>query len=752
MRGSRSDPRAEDTAEGVLWALTVDELRRLAKVFRQPPPNRKHDLVLAILSELGDGRLEVHYGRLGDLEKAAVAEAVHDPEGKHRADRFQAKYGGEPPGRSLPTYRNREEAGPLSLFFCGTDRIPADLKLRLLAFVPAPVEDRVKAEGEPPAVFDLEVSGWDRSTREYLRTTRGVPVVRRENERSALHDVVAVLRLVNAGKLTVGDTTRRPTAAAARAVASVLQGGDFYEENARGTEDRRIAGGKDPGRLEGVEAGRGSGAPATTEGGSESVAEGRNDTDSRSSLERRDRREPVGPIKAYAWPIIVQAGGLAKPLGTRLMLTKKGTELLGRPAVEAIRAAWDGWEVDSRFDEFLRIEAIKGQTGRGRRGMTAVDQRRTAVTSALAACPPGEWVSVDEFFRSIRASEDDFEVTRDESGLYIADPQYGSLGYRGYAEWSLLQGRYVLCVLFEYAATLGAIDVAYVPPAGVRRDYRGNWGTDDLEFLSRYDGLLSFRVTPLGAHLLDLTDEFTPAALPAAAVLRVLPNCGHRRLGGDAESGRPPHAGGPRPTRLGRRVAAGRGEAPRRRRGGPSRDRGAAVPGRPRRRLSPGKRLPALGRHRGAIRQDPGVRQGPSLRVRRPGARDVDRQRLPDATALPARRRAAPRSSRGFGPGLSSRPPGARIRDLAPVLRDQVRGLTTVLGTVGSGWATTSAIPTPSGKGGYTPTPLHHRTRPGDAKPGLISSPGSLARNRCTCQPGRRIGTGPPASRLRWPG
>ena len=41
-------------------------------------------------------------------------------------------------------------------------------------------------------------------------------------------------------------------------------------------------------------------------------------------------------------------------------------------------------------------------------------------------------------------------------------------------------------LLFEYAATLGMIDVAYVDPEGARTDFRRLWGVDELRFLSRY--------------------------------------------------------------------------------------------------------------------------------------------------------------------------------------------------------------------------------------------------------------------------
>jgi hypothetical protein len=81
-----------------------------------------------------------------------------------------------------------------------------------------------------------------------------------------------------------------------------------------------------------------------------------------------------------------------------------------------------------------------------------------------------------------------------------------------------------LAFLFEYAATLGLIDVAYIHPAGARRNYGDLWGTDDLTCLSRYDGLLYFRLNNLGAWVLGLTDNFTPSPIEHQQILKVLPN------------------------------------------------------------------------------------------------------------------------------------------------------------------------------------------------------------------------------------
>ena len=64
------------------------------------------------------------------------------------------------------------------------------------------------------------------------------------------------------------------------------------------------------------------------------------------------------------------------------------------------------------------------------------------------------------------------------------------------------EGRYTLAVLFEYVGTLGLVDLEYVHPDGGRDDFRDNWGADDLDTLSRYDGLQAIRLNTLGSFAL----------------------------------------------------------------------------------------------------------------------------------------------------------------------------------------------------------------------------------------------------------
>jgi hypothetical protein len=234
--------------------------------------------------------------------------------------------------------------------------------------------------------------------------------------------------------------------------------------------------------------------------------------------------QEIGPLKAFAWPLLLQAGKLAELSGRKLALTKAGRQALNAPAAETLKLLWQRWLKNKLFDELNRVEVIKGQHGKGKRGLTATEGRRTVIAEALKQCPVGQWVEFDQFSRFMRAAAYDFEVSRQPWELYIEDHNYGNLGYEGYGGWNVLQEHYMLCLLFEYAATLGLIDVAYVTPRQTRRDYKEMWGADDLDFLSRYDGLLYFRLNPLGAYCLDLSPSYTPSQLEARATLSVLPS------------------------------------------------------------------------------------------------------------------------------------------------------------------------------------------------------------------------------------
>ena len=291
-----------------------------------------------------------------------------------------------------------------------------------------------------------------------------------EREGAAQRELLYVLRLVDAGKMAVSDRTRRPSASTIEAITELLDGGDYYPH-----------------------------VPPQNEW----------------------EDENAGPIRAVAWPLLVQAGGLAQLSGTRLQLTKIGRQALSEPAAATIRTLWNKWLKTAMFDELARIDCVKGQNGKGKHGLTAASSRRDAIAGSLAECAAGRWIATDELLRYMEASDNVFAVSRDAWDLYIGDPEHGSLGYDGSGR--VLDQHYTLALMLEYAATLGVLDVALIPPAGARGDFRGLWGMDEFPFFNRYDGLMYFRITPLGAWCLDISD-YQSGPVEVKPVIRILPN------------------------------------------------------------------------------------------------------------------------------------------------------------------------------------------------------------------------------------
>jgi hypothetical protein len=469
------------TLELALDGMTANELRKLTALTGEKAPSRKGDMAALVVQYLAGERLRSIWEGLDELQRAAVAEAVHSPSGQFDAGVFRAKYGRDPDWGSKGDFGYDRKPSKLCFFLYGSV-MPADLKARLKAFVPAPRQTTIAALDRLPPAYDRPFERWNEKERKRERGTEAVPLAVHERELAAQREVLSILRLVDAGKVAVSDKTRRASASTIDTITEILDGGDYYPH---------------------VPAGN------------------------------KWYDENAGPIRAFAWPLLIQAGGLAQLAGTRLQLTRAGRKALSEPAAATIRTLWTKWMNTTILDELARVECVKGQTGKGKRGLTAVSARREAIAESLAECPPGGWIATEEFFRYMQATGNEFAATRDAWGLYIGEQQYGSLGYEGGAR--ILSERYLLSLLLEYAATLGMIDVALIPPAGARRDFRGLWGTDELPFFSRYDGLMYFRLTPLGAWCLDVETDYHSAPVEVRPVLQVLPNLEIAATGSDLE-------------------------------------------------------------------------------------------------------------------------------------------------------------------------------------------------------------------------
>jgi hypothetical protein len=267
---------------------TVDDLKKMLQLLPiQERPTRKAELVDAIADYLLGPGLKKLWQELDQLQQAAVAEAVYLT-GGHHSEQFKAKYGALPQWRDRNSmYNYNRPAAKLDLFFYPTgtysapNLLPDDLRLQLKAFVPEPKTLTLPSAEQPPQTFRVEHRYFDYQKRQSVETAEDVPVVCRSTEQVAQQDLLAVLRLIHLGKVSVSDKTLMPSKATLNTLAPLLQDGDYYSEADEPTHQGPVG------------------------------------------------HDPIGAIKPFAWVMLVQGGGLASLDGKKLQLTKAGQKAMG---------------------------------------------------------------------------------------------------------------------------------------------------------------------------------------------------------------------------------------------------------------------------------------------------------------------------------------------------------------------------------------------------------------------------------------
>jgi hypothetical protein len=282
-----------------------------------------------------------------------------------------------------------------------------------------------------------------------------------ETELAAWHDLAALLRMARANGIKISDTTSLPAAAAVRAMQKELLMLDYFAlgDITRAAETVR----------------------------------------------------PVGLILALL------TGGLATAEGSLLIPTRIGQAWLDDPQPAVLRAAFEQWVRNDQFDELRRISPLRGLQSPNVH-LTDPAGRRRAILNALRQFQPGQWVQIEEFFKSIKLHGHNFAVeTRNAANLQVQG--FGGLDTASYhTYWRVVNGQYILAVLMEYLATFGAVDLACVD-AALAQYPLGGVGEFVTRPFSRYDGLLYFRLTPLGAYLIGQSDRYVPEQNPSQTAL-----------------------------------------------------------------------------------------------------------------------------------------------------------------------------------------------------------------------------------------
>jgi len=435
----------------ILEDLNVDVLKVLARKMGLPKSlTRKGDLVEAMARKV-ENDLQGVLNYMPNAELLLLAEAAFH-NGRINPSVFSSKYGIPAP---LPNPWMRSDQAVLTALMFQRNtlniyEVPKELIKALRDLLPQPAPAKVKTIDSPPALY-VPPKRYSHSRDQTPR-----PIRVHEGERVVFKELRCVLRLVQAGKIKVTDKGRHPTDGSVRLLSTALDSSDF---------------------------------------------------DLKSPFEETNKyEEKAGAVRAHAWGVLIQQCEWAKPRAGILALTEAGKKLLNGPDVNRYKDGVKAFLNNDDFDELNRIEHIRGQSGRAKRDMTLPSERKIPVIDSIFQWPVKQWLNLEEAYRFVFASGNDFMVTHKSYHLYFSEFQYGHFGdIKGE-----LERQYLRALLMESLATLGLLDIAYVFPHHLWPELGDRWGEDEMSFCSRYDGLLYVRLNGLGAYLLDLSDTWTP--------------------------------------------------------------------------------------------------------------------------------------------------------------------------------------------------------------------------------------------------
>ena len=410
--------------------------------------------------------------RLSSAEHRLLADAAHLrrlPSPREFSARYSLKY------PVISQYARWNEPVSLLVPFISFPARWSDGGVDVIAALIEPLRARLP---EPPGLTVTPVESLPTEWHPEGRAADGSPARSLqvfEGESVVPLELGRVLRLIQGGKVKVTPKGSRPTDATTRLVAQALVVPDFDLE--KPVEQRR-----DPWETEYY----------TT----------------------------AGVVRAHAWPVLAQQCGWARTKAGALTLTNAGRDILQQFTPEKYRNGVRRCLEDDNFDELHRVNHIRGQGGKAKRWVSKPMLRKLAIVTAMNAFPVGRWLKFEEARRVVEATSGGWDVLPENAGvLYFCELQYGCI-YNANG----LNRQYLRAFLMETLGTLGLLDIACVFPHNLWPELGGGWGTDDLAFCGRYDGLLFVRLNPLGAYALGFAEDYALSQEEAPGLFRVLPN------------------------------------------------------------------------------------------------------------------------------------------------------------------------------------------------------------------------------------
>ncbi len=470
MAYSRSCMSNLPSMSEIMASVRGEDLRKIANTLGLGKGlTRRADLESA-LAQAALTQLAKVIGHCTEDEKRVLAEAAHSDDGSVEKDVYWGKYGNSFPTRSI-NYSSKT-VSPYHVLArlneYGELQVAGEIEKELRGILPQPAKLSLASMDALPPVYCVMRKHYD-GMKKIER-----PLIVYAGERNVFLELRRVLILAQSGKIRLTPKGMAPTEKSVSILASALVCPDF---NLEAPED---------------------------------------------DVKRDQWYVPGGPVRAYAWGALVQQCGWCKSVDGKLTITAAGKTMLAEGSPELFKEGFSRLLKDEDFDELNRINNIRGQTGNARRTLSSPAARRQSIWFSMEDWPVGKWVAFEDAFRFVFADGHSFIVSRSPWELFFAEKQYGNLGYEGGAGG--LERQYTRVFLLETLATLGLIDAAYVYPHRLWPEFDGWWGTDDLFFCGRYDGLAYVRLNSLGAYCLDKQANYEVSGASANVKVKVLPN------------------------------------------------------------------------------------------------------------------------------------------------------------------------------------------------------------------------------------
>ena len=133
---------------------------------------------------------------------------------------------------------------------------------------------------------------------------------------------------------------------------------------------------------------------------------------------------------------------------------------------------------------------------------------RNVILKYLKKAPIDKWINIEQLLKLIKKLDRNF--LEKEVGTIYTYSDYEHYYYPNQNSWEDEEGRFIEVVLIEYLASIGIVDLLITD----------DWNDDDIEYFK----VEYLKLTPLGAHILGINDDYKVEKIKDETGIIIQPN------------------------------------------------------------------------------------------------------------------------------------------------------------------------------------------------------------------------------------